>query len=114
MPQRRLAARTDGRKSLDELQAEAQRLRVEFVNVDMDMAFTFANLARRELETGECHHFDDLIDRSYRVVETVESLMKRMPADKARAVRRRLDELRAHLWRMETAHTGTKRLAGHA
>ena len=97
---------------MEELHAETERLRLDFLNTDLDVAFTFVNLARRELELGECHHFDDLVDKSYRVVETVENLMKRLPEAKTRAIRKRLDELRAGLWKMETAYRGASRDTG--
>jgi hypothetical protein len=103
MPRRKPAAPTSNRKNADELYAEAERLGVDFLNADLDVAFTFVSLARHELKAGECHHFNDLMERSHRVIDTVESLMVRLPASKAGSIQKRLARLKADVRETETA-----------
>ena len=93
---------------MDELHTEAERLRVDFLNADLDIAFTFLKLARRELEYGDCHHFDDLMKRTCQAIDTVERLMTKLPAGQAGAVQKRLKGLRSALRKTETARSETK------
>ena len=115
MPRAKPRMRTRTGRIAYELHAEAQRLRVDFLNTDMDIVFTFLKLARLEHGAGDREHLDNLIKLTHDAVHTVEKLAQGLPAAKARPILRRLVKLGADLRETEAgARSDGRRFAGPA
>jgi hypothetical protein len=62
-------------KKLQALIADSERLRADFMQADLKLGLTFANLARTEAGTGEMPHALQSLRHGSRAAEIVERLL---------------------------------------
>ena len=60
---------------LQSLIADGERLRADFMQADLKLGLTFANLARSEADAGEMPHALQSLRRAARAAETVARLL---------------------------------------
>ena len=84
--------------NLQELHAQAQRNRLDFLKTDLAICFTFADLVVTELQMGDLETAQRVKEKAERGYDTIERLLIDLDAGVEKdAIQQSLTELRARL-----------------
>jgi hypothetical protein len=83
------------------LKAQSERLRSEFIRLDLNAARILLNLATFDLKQGETEHGNRLLTLAHQATDTVAKLAAKLGADKAPAVLEQVEMLRSGIAGLE-------------
>jgi len=85
---------TDRRVKLEELQVQSQKQLQDFLDVEIQLGFTFAEFAVTERDLGNFEHFQSSKRNAEKAVSTIRHFLNRLADNQARVVvARRCDAL---------------------
>ncbi|PWT85590.1 MAG: hypothetical protein C5B58_02850 [Acidobacteria bacterium] len=80
-----------------QLQEQGDRLRSEFVRLDLEAASTFLDLARFDFAQGETDHAESLVSHAAEAADTIERFVGQLSENDAAEVLGKLEVLRSQI-----------------